>query len=326
MRNRKYLLAMHAVKTGKKPISVALLLWLFAGCFMALSANAAANADLARLVTLKATVVVKNNGAIPLDSYTHRLTIPANDHAQQRLLRIEYPYEDSYTLRPHDNGVDNYMKFKWDIPPRSRLVREITFHLRISPFDYERTPIPKSALAGSGFLAPSEYVESNSREILAIAQQIKSAYPTPSGQLLAAFQYPQKTLRYRTIENKGALFALHNGIGDCTEYAAVFIAIARALGVPARMTSEFNFAETRSFAEPNHHAAEAYIDGAWIPIDPNLALQPSLGYGFGYGSTTKVVLRRGDSWTWSNSFHSTARAYRDRFVEVDIHWSIDIAN
>lgn len=297
------------------------LVW-FCASLSAVSFQAAADTSTERLVTLRATLNVKNTGDVPLNSYIQRLTIPADDHAQQRLLRIEYPYPDSYAIHPHPNGVDSYMQFRWDILPRSQLIREIDFHLRVTAFDHKQKPITQSAKAGSNLLAPSEYVESDSTEIQTIAQQIKAANTTPLQQLLAAFQYPQKTLRYKQMENRGALFALHSGTGDCTEYAAVFVALSRALGIPARMISEFNFAESGAFTHPNHHAAEAYLDGAWIPVDPNLALQPSLGYGFGYGATTKVILKRGDTWTWSNSIPGTSRAYRARHVAVDIHWRI----
>ncbi|MFA6016278.1 MAG: transglutaminase-like domain-containing protein [Gallionellaceae bacterium] len=298
------------------------LLFFISICLLTKYSIAGAGVNTSRPVTLTATISIKNSGDTLLNGYTQRLTIPANDHAQQRLLSINYKYPDDYTLRRHDNGVDNYMQFKWDIPPRSHWVREIAFQLRLTPFNHNRDPIPKSAKAGSAFLAPSEYVESNSTEIQAIAQQLRNTYSSPAQQLLAAFQYPQNSLRYKQMANKGALFALHSGIGDCTEYAAVFVALSRALGIPARMTSEFNFSESRSFTAPNHHAAEAYLDGAWIPVDPNLALQPSLGYGFGYGAATKVILKRGDSWTWSNNIPGTSKAYRDQHVTVDILWSI----
>lgn len=302
------------------------LRWLCIFCWVA-CCQAASAETAERLVALKATISVRNNGDIPLAPYIHRLTIPANDHAQQRLLRIEYPYKDGYAIRPHDNGVDHYIKFKWEIPPRSQLIRDITFHLRLTPFDHALKPIPKSPGDHSGFLAPSEYVESDSAEIAEIAKAIRNSNASAAQQLLAAFRHPQKSLRYREIDNKGALFALRNGIGDCTEYAAVFIAIARALGIPARMTSEFRLSAddkspSNSFSEPNHHAAEVYLDGAWIPADPNLALDPSLGYGFGRGAADKIVLKRGDSWVWSNSLPKTSKAYRDRHVEIGIRWSI----
>ncbi len=296
-------------------------------CLAWLAPAVFAGADAAgeQLVALKATITVKNAGDLPLDSYIQRLTIPANDHAQQQLLRIEYPYPDQYTLRPHDNGVDHYMKFKWDVPPRSQLSRAITFHLRLTPFDHTQTSIRKSDSGGNAFLTPSRFVESEAGEVLAIARTIRHTYSSPERQLFAAFQYPQRNLRYTTLDNKGALYALKHGSGDCTEYAALFVAIARALGIPARMTSEFNFSKDRSFDAPNHHAAEAYLDGAWIPVDPNLALDPSLGYGFGHGTASKVVLQRGDSWTWSNSIPKTSKTYRDRNIEVTLRWTISSA-
>jgi len=299
-------------------------LWLLAGLWATVS-FAAPNAVQERLVTLTATVTVSNTGDTALKAYGHRLTVPADDHAQQRLLRIDYPYEDSYTARPHDNGVDNYLKFKWDIPPRSQLVRQISFRLRLSPFDHQRVPIQKSTKGNTDFLAPSDYVESNSSEIQSLAGQIKRTYAAPKDQLLAAYDYPQKRLRYIRMDNKGAVFALANGVGDCTEYAAIFIGVARALGIPARMTSEFNFASSRSFDAPNHHAAEVYIDGAWVPVDPNLALEPALGYGFGTGAANKVILKRGDSWVWSNSIPGTSKTYRDQHVAVDTRWSVSVS-
>lgn len=296
---------------------ILLRIWLYA--LLLTVANPAAAG---KLVILKAIVSVKNNGDTPLNPYYYRLTIPAGDHAQQQLLRIDYPYPEKYVLRPHANGVDHYMKFKWEIPPHTQLVREISFSLRLEPFDYRVKPLRQAPAGGKAFLTPSLHVESDAPEISAIAQRIQRGHPTPEQQLLAAYEYPQKNLRYRNIDNQGALFALRHGIGDCTEYAAIFIAIARNLGIPARMTSEFHFSTDKSFSAPNHHAAEAHLNGAWIPVDPNLALDSALGYGFGYGTERKIVLKRGDSWTWSNSMPKTSQAYRSQYVDTDIRWSI----
>lgn len=293
-------------------------------CALLLTTTAVAQAT-ERLVTLKATITVKNTGDLPLNNYSQRLTIPANDHAQQRLLRIDTPYPDEYSLRPHDNGVDNYMKFKWDIPARSQFVRTVSFQLRLTAFDHRQQAIQKSSHRKNDFLAPSDHIESNSPEIRAIAQQIKAQHASPTAQLLAAFNYPQANLRYTLMPNQGALYALQRGVGDCTEYAAIFIGVSRALGIPARLSSEFNFSEGKSYSEPNHHAAEAYLDSAWVPVDPNLALNPALGYGFGTGKTNKVILKRGDSWVWSNSVPGTSREYRDQHIRVGISWVVTAA-
>jgi hypothetical protein len=84
------------------------------------------------------------------------------------------------------------------------------------------------------------------------------------------------------------------------------------------MTSEFLFSKRNEFFEPNHHAAEVYLDGRWIPVDPNFALEPVLGYGFGRTAVSKVVLKRDNSWVWSNRIPGVSRQYREAFVDVGL--------
>lgn len=285
--------------------------------------------ELDRQVALRATITVTNKGDIPLNPYIHRLTMPAEDHAQQQLLGIEYPYGDAYTIKQHDNGVDKYMEFTWQVPPRSKLVREVVFPLRIRAYDYRDEPVsvgfPNNLFQPfSSFLSPSLYVESDADEIKRIADGIKSTTTDKKAQLQAAYLYPQRVLKYRNMDNQGALYALRYGEGDCTEYAAVFVAISRALGVPARLTSDFLFTKRLDFSVPNHHAAEVFVGKRWIPVDPNLALEPALGYGFGNGAASKVVLKRGDSWTWASRVPGVAKQYRDNEMTVQMRWDIRV--
>jgi transglutaminase-like putative cysteine protease len=98
------------------------------------------------------------------------------------------------------------------------------------------------------------------------------------------------------------------------------------MGVPARLTSEFLFSKHNEFSEPNHHAAEVYLDGHWIPVDPNLALESSLGYGFGRSAVSKVVLKRDGSWVWSSRVPGVSKQYRDESIDVSMHWDIKVLN
>jgi transglutaminase-like putative cysteine protease len=296
--------------------------WLF--MLLSLPAMSGFAADLERLVALRAKVTISNNGDTPLYSYTHRLTMPAEDHAQQKLLSIDYPYSDSYAVKQHDNGVDKYLEFTWRIPARSQVVHEVTFNLSVRAYDYQNEPLLFDG-SNYGFLAPSLYVESDAPEIKAIADNLKRTVADRKGRLLAAYLYPQQHLRYQNMENQGALYALRYGVGDCTEYAAVFIAISRALGVPARLTSEFLFTQRTEFSVPNHHAAEVFLGRRWVPVDPNLALDPTLGYGFAKGMVSKVVLKRGDSWVWSSRVPEVSTQYRDSYMAVDTRWDIRVS-
>ena len=65
------------------------------------------------------------------------------------------------------------------------------------------------------------------------------------------------------------------GTGDCGAYSALFTAVCRANGIPAREVWGVVKATTR-FAPPGHLAshvwAEAYLDGpGWVPVEPQNA-------------------------------------------------------
>jgi len=307
---------------GVSLLRITLALWMSLLCVAA----ACASGD-DRLVALRATITITNNGDRAINPYTQRITYPAADIAQQQLQRIEYRHAEPYAIGTHPNGVDKYIEFSVNIPPRSTLERQAVFYLRLMPYNYKADTQPViAALADSDryFLKPTQYVESDSPEVKRIAEYIRRTYTGKENQLKAAYLYPQSLLKYRNMDNRGALYALHNRIGDCTEYAAVFISIARAMGVPARLTSEFRFDTDLEFSQPNHNAAEVYLDGRWIPVDPNLALDPSLGYGFGLSSVNKVVLKRDGSWVWSNRIEGVSKQYRDAFIDVGVVWDVKV--
>lgn len=313
--------------TGESAVRAVVLRCLFwlAFCLL-LAGNPASAAAGERLVDLSATITIENNGNQSLDRYIQRLSIPAENIAQQTLLGIDFPYSEPYQTRSHRNGVDKYMEFTLPLPAHSKVERRVVFHLKLKPFDYEREPSPAntdSAESDRYFLIPTQYVESDAPQVERIAEHIKETYSSTEERLRAAYLYPQQRLRYKIIgDNRGALYALTNGVGDCTEYAAVFAATARAMGIPARLTSEFLFTKHHEFSEPNHHAAEVLLDGSWIPVDPNLALDPKLGYGFGLTASSKIVLKRDGSWVWANGMPGTTKSYRDNYIKVNVQWDV----
>jgi len=63
---------------------------------------------------------------------------------------------------------------------------------------------------------------------------------------------------------------LHTGKGDCTEHALLFVALARAAGIPARLAYGLVYA---NYGEGGnglywHEWAEVKVGGAWIAVDP----------------------------------------------------------
>ena len=275
-----------------------------------------------RDVVLTANLQFENRGAEAVLEQIVRLTLPADIPNQQQVLRIKLPAKGNFQWRSHPNQVDRYIEGKIVLPPNSTTPLQVQTTVRLLPFDYRVNKGNSSRDGNSNFLRPTSYIESTATEVIGLAARVSAQYSKDEDRLLAAFRYPQETLEYRKdIGNQGALFGLRNGYGDCTEYAAIFIATARAMGFPARLTSEFNFENNEAYDQPNHHAAEVFLNGQWIPVDPNLAIVRNSAYGFGTAGTHKVVLKRDGSWVWSSSTRGVSKNYHQNFIKATLQWS-----
>jgi transglutaminase-like putative cysteine protease len=65
-------------------------------------------------------------------------------------------------------------------------------------------------------------------------------------------------------EDRGALWAIEHGEGDCTEFARLVVALARARSIPARVVGGFVVVRD-TVLDPGvyHNWAELHVDGAW---------------------------------------------------------------
>jgi Putative ATP-binding cassette/Transglutaminase-like superfamily len=74
-----------------------------------------------------------------------------------------------------------------------------------------------------------------------------------------------------TISLPSAREVLRTRVGDCNEHTALYVALARALDIPARIAVGL----VRLHGAFNYHAwAEVYVEengrGLWLPVDPTL--------------------------------------------------------
>lgn len=104
---------------------------------------------------------------------------------------------------------------------------------------------------------------------VAAQQQVEPNTP-PLERARRAFALTQDRLDYQRRQGfKGAARAWTEGVGECTDYAAVFVALCRSMGVPARPVAGYWWTN----GAWDHHAwAEFYVAGiGWIPADPTQA-------------------------------------------------------
>lgn len=73
--------------------------------------------------------------------------------------------------------------------------------------------------------------------------------------------------------DRGALYALTEKKGDCTEFATLFTALCRRAGIPARTLGGYVISQNTALDPAAfHNWAEVYLNGAWHLVDPQRGL------------------------------------------------------
>ncbi|MDH7564643.1 MAG: transglutaminase-like domain-containing protein [Candidatus Bathyarchaeota archaeon] len=119
------------------------------------------------------------------------------------------------------------------------------------------------------YTQPELRIESDNPEIVSKAQSLVGNVADPHEKASLIYNYVVKHLRYaRQEEEKGALWALRNEVGDCSEFSYLFVALCRAAGIPSRIKTGFVFHSAPEVLEDGHMWAEYYLGNyGWIPVD-----------------------------------------------------------
>ena len=133
------------------------------------------------------------------------------------------------------------------------------------------------------FLGPSPYIETRHPKILKLA---KATGADLEGwqKVEAIYDTVREKVEYRNGELKGAARALADGWGDCEELTCLFIAMARAEGIPARTV----WVEGHCY--PEFYLVDADGQGWWYPC------QAAGTRAFGGMPDQLPILQKGDSF------------------------------
>lgn len=134
----------------------------------------------------------------------------------------------------------------------------------------ETTDLPhKMSLKNKKRYLQSElFIETNHPKIVALAETLSA--DTDQDTLQNIYDWASTHIQYAgyVSEDKGALYALENKKGDCTEYAYSVVALARATGIAARAIGGYVYENNAVVAASDYHNwAEVYLDGRWRIID-----------------------------------------------------------
>jgi len=136
-------------------------------------------------------------------------------------------------------------------------------------FDPESSPaLPITQVSVAPYLEPTRYVESNHPAIhqtaIAIIGREKNAWK--ASRLIMKWVFAHMRPGLLNTDMLTARQALRQGRGDCSEYAALFAALARAVGIPTKVVAGLVYQQG---AFLYHIWNEVYV-GTWVAIDPAL--------------------------------------------------------
>ncbi|MFA6908200.1 MAG: transglutaminase-like domain-containing protein [Candidatus Micrarchaeia archaeon] len=152
-----------------------------------------------------------------------------------------------------------------------------------NPFTYSRR-IGVQSVARATYSLPENYsvppeykkfssatsrTQSGDEGMRRLAENITAGARTPFEKVALLAIYVNRNMRYQENmvgQEKDALWVKGNMYGVCTEYATLFTALARSIGIPVRYVSGYVYSDKFS-SWMGHAWAEAYV-GKWVPVDP----------------------------------------------------------
>jgi Transglutaminase-like superfamily len=132
------------------------------------------------------------------------------------------------------------------------------------------------------YLQDSPGIQTSAPAVRTLAKELSAGVTHPWDMAQTFVGWISKNIRPQIGPYTSVIAALENRKGDCEEMAAVFVALCRQVGVPARLVWV-----------PNHNWAEFYLVdekevGHWIPAH-------TAGYSwFGWTGAHELVLQKGD--------------------------------
>jgi transglutaminase-like putative cysteine protease len=245
----------------------------------------------------------------PLPPGTHRLRIwlplPYEERNQAiSQLRIASPVHYKIHREKEFENQIAYLEFgnddiRWPFDIR------VTFHAarfenRVS-LDVKDDPDRSPVISPARFLLPDRLVPIDGPIAQLSQEQTKDA-TQPLDKARRIYDYVISTMHFDrdgTGSGRGdALWASDSKHGNSADFDSLFIALARAAGIPARF--EIGFALPLNVHEStitNYHSwAQFYVQGVgWVPVDPTEAWQnkEKLDYFFGATDQNRVLFSMG---------------------------------
>jgi transglutaminase-like putative cysteine protease len=222
------------------------------------------------------------------------LPVPATDEFQTvEVKSIKAPgQQQTLTDREHGNRV---LLLTLDAADSGKTI-ELKFNVRRT----EKAPYAGQAPDAGQYLDPERLVPADER-FRTIAAEVVRGKKTDLVRARALYDHTIDRMRYIKFGDgwgKGdAVYACDVKTGNCTDFHSYFIALCRAVGIPARFAigAAIPSGRNEGGVDGYHCWAEFYADGKWWPVDISEGDKYSSlsTYYFGHHPANRVEFSRG---------------------------------
>jgi transglutaminase-like putative cysteine protease len=210
---------------------------------------------------------------------------PSKQNLWMALIRDLPPYQSvrsieitptTYTLITDEYG-NRHAEFDLsDMAPGSTIPIQVAYRVAVHEPAFDLSDC-RGSMPGDmpgEFTQAELHVESNNVQVVELSRELSEGKDTVCDQVRAFYDYVGNSLVYSyNGADWGAQAALGEMGADCTEYASLMMALARAAGIPARyFEGLWAGGEAAPMDARTEHAwLEVYLPGAgWVPMDPTL--------------------------------------------------------
>jgi hypothetical protein len=211
--------------------------------------------------TIRFSFTLQNTSGNVLEAGDFWAYGPVAETSHQRCLSLEASQEFELLVDEVGNQVMHFKVVR--LPPFAVKIIRIKAILRL---DAEGTPLSSNP---DGFLAPTRFVEADSPLIMQQAARLKTNNALTTARRIQ--QWVAGSLQYAGFSGveRGALFAFEQRRGDCTEFSDLFVALARAAGIPARQVGGYVATDNLTLNPADFHDWAEFRHGSiWEIADP----------------------------------------------------------
>ena len=218
---------------------------------------------------------------------------------------IERPY-DAQRILVRFKGVDLENYDVWDHCQRIVDGKEAVIEInRIVPEIGTAPQLPISDSDLAEFVEPSLFVQSDDPRIVTVAREIIGDETNSWRAALKLAEWVDTTIENEAVASvPSAVDVIHTRRGDCNEHTVLYVAMARAVGIPAKTDIGLVYKDGFFY----YHAwPEVYV-GQWVRVDPTL--------GQDVADATHIKLSEGELYRWTDIL-PTIRKLELQVAEVD---------